>query len=152
MREWYLVCCKRGKIRRAEESFLMHGIRAFCPVIKSEKVRNDKKKGVRIKLEPMFPPYLFVEFDPLETSISKINSIPGVNRIVRFGNVIKPVPNDVVSKLMFQSCLRVKKVENENTMTEELIERRLVNVLEIHNPIERSCELISFLYELISYL
>lgn len=100
---WYLICCKYGRIKQAEASLSRIGVKIFCPVMKCEKNRTDSKNP-RSRIVPMFPPYLFVSFNPELIPLSKINTLPGVNYFVRFGSEPKPLPQALIDVLMMKSC------------------------------------------------
>ena len=60
--------------------------------------KRRRNKWVNI-VEPLFPGYLFVHVDPDQTTITPIRSTLGVNGIVRFGNNLVPIPDEVIEFL-----------------------------------------------------
>lgn len=103
---WYLLCCKYGRVKQAEVSLSMIGVKFFCPMMKCERKRV-RSQGEKISVVPMFPPYLFISFDPETIPVSKINSSPGVNYLVRFGNEPKPLPQELIDVLMMKTYRKI---------------------------------------------
>ncbi len=61
MRSRYLLYCKRGQLQRAREHLERQAVGCLTPMIALEKIVRGKRTMVN---EPLFPNYLFVEFDP----------------------------------------------------------------------------------------
>lgn len=61
MESWYLLYCKRGQLLRAQEHLERQQVNCLSPIITLEKIVRGKRIAVS---EPLFPNYLFVEFDP----------------------------------------------------------------------------------------
>ena len=61
MQSWYLLYCKRGQLQRAQEHLERQAVNCLAPMITLEKIVRGKRTAVS---EPLFPNYLFVEFDP----------------------------------------------------------------------------------------
>ncbi len=61
MQARYLLYCKRGQLQRAQEHLERQSVNCLTPVITLEKMQRGKRMTVS---EPLFPNYLFVEFDP----------------------------------------------------------------------------------------
>ena len=85
MQAWYLLYCKRGQLQRAQEH-----------LITLEKMVRGKRTSVS---EPLFPNYLFVEFDPEVIHTTTINATRGVSHFVRFGMSPATVPSSVIHQL-----------------------------------------------------
>ncbi|WP_237467744.1 transcription termination/antitermination NusG family protein [Vibrio stylophorae] len=82
MTSWHLDYCKQGEQKRAVLNLERQGGRCFYPQIKVEKI----SKGRCIqRLEPLFPCYLFVLFDPNKIAYTSIRSTRGVVDFVRQG-------------------------------------------------------------------
>ena len=60
MKRWYLLYCKRGDQKRAQQHLENQGVECFYPQIDVKKVVRGKEKQVK---EPLFPSYIFVRFD-----------------------------------------------------------------------------------------
>ncbi|MNY28440.1 Transcription antitermination protein RfaH [compost metagenome] len=68
----------------------------LMPVITLEKLLRGKRTTVS---EPLFPNYLFVEFDPEVIHTTTINATRGVSHFVRFGSQPATVPSTVIHQL-----------------------------------------------------
>lgn len=147
---WYLVCCKRGKIEQAKTTLSLLGVRTFCPMMRIEKKRKDSG-GVRVKIEPMFQPYLFVEFDPLEVNISSVNSSPGVSYFVRYGDEPRALPKALIDALMIQTYTQIApadaKVQDEKYLE---LKERLKSLITNENTIKRTYAFLALLDELLN--
>ena len=96
MQAWYLLYCKRGQLQRAQEHLERQSVNCLTPVITLEKMQRGKRTMVS---EPLFPNYLFVEFDPEVIHTTTINATRGVSHFVRFGARPAVVPATVIHQL-----------------------------------------------------
>lgn len=96
MQDWYLLYCKRGQLQRAMEHLERQDVNCLAPTIALEKIVRGKRTTVS---EPLFPNYLFVEFDPEVIHTTTISATRGVNNFVRFGNLPAIVPSKVIHQL-----------------------------------------------------
>ncbi len=96
MQDWYLLYCKRGQLQRAMEHLERQDVNCLAPTIALEKIVRGKRTTVS---EPLFPNYLFVEFDPEVIHTTTISATRGVNNFVRFGNLPATVPSKVIHQL-----------------------------------------------------
>ena len=96
MQAWYLLYCKRGQIQRAQEHLERQAGNCLMPGITLEKMLRGKRTTVS---EPLFPNYLFVEFDPEVIHTTTINATRGVSHFVRFGSQPATVPSTVIHQL-----------------------------------------------------
>lgn len=99
MKAWYLLYCKRAQLERAKEHLERQSVACFSPMYQLEKIVRGKRTT---KNEPLFPNYLFVEFDPEQIHTTTINSTRGVNHFIRFGPNPAIISNDVIQALMCQ--------------------------------------------------
>ena len=74
MQSWYLLYCKRGQLQRAQEHLERQAVNCLAPMITLEKIVRGKRTAVS---EPLFPNYLFVEFDPEVIHTTTINATRG---------------------------------------------------------------------------
>ena len=65
-------------------------------MISLEKIQRGKRTTV---IEPLFPNYLFVEFDPEVIHTTTISATRGVSHFVRFGTSPATVPSTVIHQL-----------------------------------------------------
>lgn len=96
MESWYLLYCKRGQLLRAKEHLERQSVHCLSPMIALEKLVRGKRTQVD---EPLFPNYLFIEFDPEEIHTTTISATRGVSHFVRFGSLPASVPYDVIMAL-----------------------------------------------------
>ncbi|WP_054181029.1 transcription/translation regulatory transformer protein RfaH [Trabulsiella odontotermitis] len=96
MQAWYLLYCKRGQLMRAQEHLERQAVNCLTPMITLEKIVRGKRTSVS---EPLFPNYLFVEFDPEVIHTTTINATRGVSHFVRFGTQPAVVPPTVIHQL-----------------------------------------------------
>lgn len=79
MKSWYLLYCKPRSETRAQDNLKLQQIETYLPLLPEQTTQGGK---TTVKRVPLFPNYLFIHFDPLETSVSRIHSTRGVTRIV----------------------------------------------------------------------
>lgn len=100
MQAWYLLYCKRGQLQRAQEHLERQAVNCVTPMITLEKIVRGKRTPVS---EPLFPNYMFVEFDPEVIHTTTINATRGVSHFVRFGAKAATVPSSVIHQLSIAS-------------------------------------------------
>jgi transcriptional antiterminator RfaH len=96
MEAWYLLYCKRGQLMRAKEHLERQAVNCLSPMVTLEKIVRGKRVNVN---EPLFPNYLFIEFDPECIHTTTISATRGVSHFVRFGNLPVNIPSDVIDEL-----------------------------------------------------
>lgn len=103
MKRWYLVYCKRGDQKRAQQHLENQGVECFYPQIEVEKSVRGKEKRVK---EPLFPSYIFVRFDYEQgPSFTTVRSTRGVVDFIKFGVRPHEVQGDLVFELKeFEKC------------------------------------------------
>jgi transcriptional antiterminator RfaH len=87
---WYAIQCKGGESFRAAEHLLNQGFEVFHPVLEVQKKRRGRLEWIP---EPLFPYYLFIRLDRVDSNWRPIRSTRGVLRIITFGLDL-PVPVD----------------------------------------------------------
>lgn len=97
MESWYLLYCKRGQLQRAQDHLERQQVECLTPMISLEKMVRGKRTTVS---EPLFPNYLFVQFNPEIIHTTTISATRGVSHFVRFGTQPAIVPASVVQHLM----------------------------------------------------
>lgn len=105
MESWYLLYCKRGQLLRAKEHLERQQVNCLTPMITLEKMLRGRRAPVS---EPLFPNYLFIEFDPERTHTTTISATRGVSHFVRFGPHLATVQPDVIQQLMTQPMPEVR--------------------------------------------
>ncbi len=95
-RRWYAVHCKPRQDARAEQQLRNQGYETFRPLVK---VRSHRAEGVRDSVESMFPRYLFIRLDTVTENWAPIRSTRGVAGLVRWGDHVPTVPDEVIEHL-----------------------------------------------------
>ncbi len=95
---WYAVQVKRFEEHRVVRHLATKPIPTFLPLIESRSRRRGPQAAVR--LEPLFPGYLFVQMPALDTAPSHWHTVrwtPGVRRIL--GTEDTPVPLEAIEAI-----------------------------------------------------
>lgn len=103
-KSWYLLRYHYGQANRAIMNLERLGVNCFSPQAKM--YPSSKYKGEKTDGEHLFPPYVFVEFNPEEIQFSAVQYTPGVCGFVRFGKVLKQVPVKVINMLLTSGAAR----------------------------------------------
>ena len=96
MSNWYAVQSKPRQERIAEQNLQRQGYETYLPEISLRKRKRDKWVDA---VEPLFPRYLFIRVDPDQNSLAPVRSTLGVASLVRFGQLLRPVPDAVIDYL-----------------------------------------------------
>ena len=97
MKKWYVIYTKSRKEKVALQNLNAQGYDAHLPLIKLEKIIRHKKP---IAEEPLFPRYLFIRLDEQASQDwSPIRSTIGVSQMVRFGNLLAQLTDEVVEMI-----------------------------------------------------
>jgi transcriptional antiterminator RfaH len=99
-KSWYLLCYRYGHGTRAIKNLEQLGVTCFSPSKSTSPFTRKTVTKPTTDKEHLFPPYLFVEFDPSEILISSIKCTAGVGSFVSFGHQIKPVKREIIDVLM----------------------------------------------------
>jgi len=95
-RSWHLIYTKP----RSEQKALTHldeqGYKTYLPKCRIQKMRKSRRVAVT---EALFPSYLFIRLDDQLDNWAPIRSTPGVNKLVRFGQMPARVPDTFIDKL-----------------------------------------------------
>jgi transcriptional antiterminator RfaH len=96
MNRWYVAYTHPRKEDLATENLLRQGFDVFFP--RYLKRRSHARK-VEAVAAPLFPRYLFVAFDILESTWQTIRSTRGVIDLVRNGSDPIPVPETIIAEI-----------------------------------------------------
>ena len=96
VKRWYLVYSKPRQEDVAKQNLQRQGYETYLPMVRFARRRLGRRI---IKIEPMFPRYLFIRLDTESDNWAPIRSTLGVNSIVRFGPDPTPVPDELVASL-----------------------------------------------------
>jgi transcriptional antiterminator RfaH len=96
MKRWYVVNTKSREETKALFNLKRQGFNAYLPQYR--KTRRHARRTDTV-LAPLFPKYLFVEFDLDMEKWSCINSTLGVNSLIKFGALPSAVPTDLIDDI-----------------------------------------------------
>jgi transcriptional antiterminator RfaH len=108
MSSWYLLYCKRGQLLRAKEHLERQQVNCLTPMITVEKMARGRKIFAD---EPLFPNYMFIEFDPEVIHTTTISATRGVSHFVRFGQRLAKVRDSVIEQLMLNPAPHLQDKE-----------------------------------------
>ena len=94
--QWFAVQSKPRQEHIAKGQLERQGYIAYLPMMT---VRKRKRAAWVASVEPLFPRYLFICTDINEQSLAPVRSTTGVSGLVRFGTILRPVPDAVVHYL-----------------------------------------------------
>jgi transcription termination/antitermination protein NusG len=91
---WYAVYTQANHEKRAAAEISRRGVESFLPLYRAVRCWSDR----RVELEvPLFKSYVFVNF--VLSDRLKVLQIPGVVRLVGFGGLPAPLPDDQMEAL-----------------------------------------------------
>ena len=94
--KWRAVYCKAREERRAHMHLLNQDYRSFLPLVRTRRrIRGRDHTCV----EPMFPRYLFLQLADYREDFGPIRSTRGVVGLVRLGDEVPVVPDDLIDEL-----------------------------------------------------
>ena len=96
MNKWYVVNTKTREEPKALFNLKQQGFNSYLP--QHRKVRRHARRTDTV-LAPLFPKYLFVEFDMNVKNWSTINSTIGVITLIKFGALPTPVPSELIDEI-----------------------------------------------------
>lgn len=95
-RRWYLAYSKPRKEELARVNLERQGYLTYLPMMRTPRRRAGRRI---IRVEPMFPRYLFIHLDTETDNWAPIRSTLGIVNLVRFGMFPSPVPDDLIAML-----------------------------------------------------
>ena len=93
-KRWYLVYTKARQEGLANQNLQQQGFTSYLPMANQPRRRNGR---VIIRVEPLFPRYLFISLDTKTDNWAPIRSTMGVSSLVRFGMNPAIVPTELVA-------------------------------------------------------
>ena len=93
--QWFLIYTKPHQEERAKENLENQGFETFLPMIAFEKIKQPKLYS----LKPMFPRYLFTQYNAENNNWVHVKSTRGVSHVISFGDKLTEVPNSVIDYL-----------------------------------------------------
>ena len=108
-RKWFIAQVKPNSYNSATQNLERQGFETFVP--RMEITKRQKNKFI-VKIDYVFPGYIFVSFQPHALSWNKINNTYGISKIIAFNNK----PSEISSDLIFELK---KKYQTDNSSTKE---------------------------------
>ena len=97
MNHWYAVHTKPRQEAVAEKNLRRQDYEVYLPQI----LERRRRRGHIVQvIEPLFPRYLFIRLNLAVDNAAPIRSTTGVNNMVRFGDQIRPIPDEVIAFLL----------------------------------------------------
>ena len=93
---WYVIQTKPRQESVAEDNLKRQSFEVYFPQITEPRRHRGKWKEV---IQPLFPRYLFVRLDLSRDNTAPIRSTHGVTKLVRFGEIPRPVPDTFIREL-----------------------------------------------------
>ncbi|CAM3641421.1 MULTISPECIES: transcription termination/antitermination NusG family protein [Yersinia] len=102
MERWYLTCHKPGKknLLHAQIALERLNIMVFSPILRTYRSRADRPGQIRQVIEPLFPGYMFIYFNPEIHTPSKVERNPGISHLVRFAGGFPNISEAVIDSVM----------------------------------------------------
>jgi transcriptional antiterminator RfaH len=96
MNLWYAIHTKPRQDDVAQINLVRQGLEVYRPRIGVRRQRRGQWVEV---VESLFPRYLFLHINPAVDSVGTIRSTRGVSGLVRFGNQLLSVPDEVIEQI-----------------------------------------------------
>ena len=93
--QWFLIYTKPRQEEKAKVNLENQGFETFLPIIAFEKIKQPKLYS----LKPMFPRYLFTQYNAEKNNWVHVKSTRGVSHVITFGDKLTEVPYSVVDFL-----------------------------------------------------
>jgi len=94
MKAWYLLYCKPRSEARAQQNLKLQEVETYLPMFRQQVRQPDG--NILVSDTPLFPNYLFIYFDPLETSVRSILATRGVSRLVDCREEMTPLDDAII--------------------------------------------------------
>jgi transcriptional antiterminator RfaH len=99
LNEWYALQFKLNSHNVAVKNLNRQGFETFLPLYN---ITSRKASRFMNSVRPLFPGYMFINFNKADTKWHKINNTHGVSRLVTFNSILKPIPTIFVDNLMMR--------------------------------------------------
>ncbi|WP_417585611.1 transcription termination/antitermination NusG family protein [Nitrincola sp.] len=109
---WYLFRTKARCELQAEQQLKCLGYQVYLPAIPAQV--SDQQEAEAGRVQPLFPGYLFVRFDPFQESIRKIVTLSTISQAVKTCGALSPVELALVRELR-KRCLMVLESPSKTT-------------------------------------
>jgi transcriptional antiterminator RfaH len=96
-KEWFILQFKANSHRQAEKNLNLQGFETFLPLVDTTKRKVSRFTNTT---QPLFPGYMFIKLDIINSPWHKINNTYGVSRLVTFNSNLKSIPTKFIDDLM----------------------------------------------------
>lgn len=93
---WYAIRTKSRHEQKVKSQLENKSFKVFLPMMEGWSKRKDRKKKI---LKPLFPGYLFIDFELIKSRWLEILKVPGVANILGYTNEPFPVPEEQIASL-----------------------------------------------------
>lgn len=147
MEHWYVAGLKAGRdnLYTAQRGLARHGLNFHSPSMQVFTPRSDKPHAMRMKLEPMFAGYIFVELDSDNFCTTKIERIPGISHLIRSGQTIAPIRDNVMTGILSLPVCRIENGKRKEVIIDSALNENLEKIITQTAPSERLAKLLAFI-------
>ena len=96
-KEWFILQFKSNSHHQAAKNLNRQGFETFLPL---HDATSRKLSRFINTSKPLFPGYMFIKFDRVESDWHKINNTYGVSRLITFNSILKSIPTKFIDSLM----------------------------------------------------
>ena len=96
-KEWFILQFKSNSHHIAVKNLNRQGFETFLPL---HDATSRKLTRFISTSKPLFPGYMFIRFNKVESKWHKINNTYGVSRLITFNTILKSIPTSFVDNLM----------------------------------------------------
>jgi transcriptional antiterminator RfaH len=151
MRSWYLVMHNLDgpRLARAQSRLDNLGVEVYSPIHTELKKRKDCN-AFRPVEKPLFPGYMFLNFDPEEIHTTTIADMHGMKGFVRFGTKLAQPSDTLIAALRQSLLLRIDKGVSclEFRNLPEKIRNELYEIAELPTRVGREVALLCLLQKM----
>ncbi|GGY76293.1 transcription/translation regulatory transformer protein RfaH [Marinobacter zhanjiangensis] len=142
---WYAIQHKPAQGDRAQANLQNQDARCFYPKVTVEHIRAGKRT---MRLEPLFPGYLFINIEESDPLWGKLRSTRGVLRVVAFGGKPAAIPDEVI-EYIYDGLTAVEEQgglrKGEAVQIQDGPFRGIEGIFQAYDGDERAIVLISFM-------
>ncbi len=146
MKNWYLLTHNSTYFNRISVEMVRMGVEFFSPTRTKLRKRPDRPSFTKSEL-PLFPGYMFLNFDPEEVHTTQITAITGAHGFVRFAGdpciIRDPVIDAMRNILLIRFGNELNSVQYRNLDTD--VEQALHKIMDLDSSparISAFCKLI----------
>jgi len=96
-KEWFILQFKSNSHHIAAKNLNQQGFETFLPLY--DTTSRGTSRFINTS-KPLFPGYMFINFNRAESELHKINNTYGVSRLITFNSILKSIPTIFVDHLM----------------------------------------------------